>query len=138
MSTAARYPDWQLRFEAFVRERRAMPFAWSRNDCATFAADAVLALTGSDLVPPGWRGVHTCAPAALRAVRAAGGLPALAAAALGEPVPVLMAGVGDVLLVPMGRHVALGICNGHTVLGPGRSGLVALPMAGALTCWRVG
>jgi len=134
--TLTRFPDWQVRFEAFMRERAAMPFAWGRNDCALFAADAVLALTGVDVVPAGLRGKG--ARAAWRIVRDHGGMQALASEVMGDPVPLLTARIGDVMLLALPRRQALGICNGQTVLGPGPAGVVAMPMAHALACWRVG
>ena len=50
--------DWQLRFEAFIKERQTLPFAWGTNDCAVFAADCVQALTGVDVALPELR-AHT-------------------------------------------------------------------------------
>lgn len=131
-----RLHDWQLRLEAFVRDRSAVPFAWGSNDCALFAADAVQALTGVRHLPE-LRG-HASAREALRAVRQAGGLHAIATRALGPAVTPAFAAVGDVVLVRMGRREALGLCNGGTVLGPGPDGLAVASMDGALAAWRVG
>jgi hypothetical protein len=134
--TAPRYHDWQLRLEAFIRERSSVPFAWGSNDCASFAADAVRALTGDRLLPA-LRG-YTSVREALGALRHAGGLSGIATMALGGPLSPRVANVGDVVLVRIGKRDALGVCNGGTVLGPGVSGVVAVPMAQALRCWRVG
>lgn len=130
-----RLPDWQLRLEAFVAQRQAMPFAWGANDCALFAADAVQAITGRDPAPH-LRG-HRNARQAICAVREHGGLGAIAWAALGPAMPVQQAAVGDVVLVRVGKRLALGVCNGATVLGPGVQGLAAVPMADAVMAWRV-
>jgi hypothetical protein len=136
MSASPRFSDWQLRFDAFVRERRSMPFAWGRNDCGTFAADCVQALTGERVLPE--LRTYRNARQAIAAQRAGGGLDALATRAFGAPISARMAGVGDVVLVKMGKRQAIGVCNGVTVLGPGPSGLVAVGMDGALIAWRVG
>jgi hypothetical protein len=133
---SARRPDWQLRLEAFVSGRQAQPFAWGVNDCAVFAADAVEALTGERHWPH-LRGLPT-ARVALRVLREHGGLAAMATQSLGAPLPPGYAGVGDLVLVTVGRHEALGICNGGTVLGPGAEGVVAVSMAVARAAWRVG
>ena len=61
----------------------------------------------------------------------------VATAAFGQPVPVLTAQVGDVLLVKMGRRDALAICNGQTAYGPGANGLVSVGVETASMCWRV-
>ena len=130
-----RLPDWQLRLEALVQERQAQPFAWGHNDCAGWAADAVHAITGQAVLSH-LRGLPV--RAGLRAVREFDGLQNLATVALGWPCGPSYAQVGDVVLVRIGRRQALGVCNGATALGPGRSGLVAVEMRDAQLCWRVG
>lgn len=135
MSTT-RHHDWQLRYEAFIAQRRAAPFAWGVNDCATFAADCVLALTGQDPAPPALR-LHKTQKQALRALERHGGLSGIATAALGQPVAASQAGVGDVVLVKVGKRDALAVCNGQTAFGPSARGLVAVGMGCATLAWRV-
>ena len=130
-----RLHDWQLKFEAFVKERRAMPFAWGANDCCTFAADCVEAITGVDCASQ-LRG-HSTAKQAYRALQQHGGVAGIATAALGQPVPVLSAQIGDVVLSKSGERDMLAICNGGTCLAPGPDGLVSLGMDTATMCWRV-
>lgn len=128
--------DWQIRFEAFLCERMGTPFSWGQNDCATFAADCVMAITGIDPAPKGLR-KHTTALQASRQLARHGGLSGIATTALGEPVPVSQAQVGDVVLVSMAGREALAICNGSTAFGPSAAGLVSVGMDTALMCWRV-
>ena len=128
--------DWQIRFEAFVRERRSMPFAWGTNDCAIFASDCVLALTGTDPAPASLR-KHKTAKQGTRVVHRHGGLGVIATRALGDSKPVAFAQVGDVVLVMIGKREALGICNGQTAIGPSAAGIVAVPMDLATACWRI-
>lgn len=128
--------DWQIRYEAFLLERTNVPFVWGANDCATFAADCVMAITGIDPAPKGLR-KHTTALQASRVLKRHGGLSGIATAALGEPVPVSQAQVGDVLLVPMQGREALAICNGATAFGPSAYGLTSVDVGTALKCWRV-
>jgi hypothetical protein len=130
-----RHYDWQLRLEAFARERLSMPFAWGRNDCATFAADAVQAMTGERLLAD-LRG-YADERGAARLIGAAGGLRAIACQALGEPVSPCFARPGDVVLLLAQGRETLGICNGPTVCGPGAEGMLNLPMADAVAAWRV-
>jgi hypothetical protein len=135
-----RLADWPLRLEAFVVARQAQPFAWGGQDCALFAADAVQALTGVDVAPPALR-CHRHARAALRSLRAHGGLQAIAQAALGTPIPPVLAGVGDVLLTrpsSQSHHPMLAVCNGASALAPGPFGLVSLGLAQVSHAWRVG
>lgn len=127
--------DWQLRLEAFARSRASRPFAWGSNDCALFAADAVEAITGEHLCEDlrGYAGVRE----ALKMLKEHGGVRGIASRALGEPIPVRMAAIGDVVVVPAGKREALGICNGGTVIVPGPGGMVAVSMQQALAAWKV-
>ena len=138
--TLTRLADWPLRLEAFLAARQQQPFAWGAQDCATFAADAVQAITGVDVAPPALRR-HRHARAALRSLRAHGGLPAIAQAALGTPIPLVLAGVGDVLLTrpsAQAHHPMLAVCNGSSAIAPGPFGLVSIGLAQVSHAWRVG
>ena len=132
-----RQHDWQLRLADFARERRARPFAWGSNDCFLFAADAVLSVTGLDIAAD-LRGSYGNELQAARILRARGGLAALVDSLLGERVPPLMAKVGDIVLLDMGNHPAVGVCNGTSLIGPGAAGIVAYGMGCAKAAWRVG
>jgi hypothetical protein len=44
-----RKQTWQTLLHVFLEARCRQPFAWGSNDCALFAADAVNAITGTDL-----------------------------------------------------------------------------------------
>ena len=132
-----RLEHWRVHFDAFLTERARQPFAWGRNDCAIFAADAVQAVTGVDLAGR-LRGATT-ARQAVRLLRRHGDLLGIASAALGAPVGVHQAQEADVLLVRMGRRSALGVrLADDVVVGPGLDGLQAVPLQQALCAWRVG
>lgn len=131
-----RLQNWQVRFEAFVASRRSTPFAWGVNDCATFAADCVQALTGVDPAPAGLR-AHRTQKQALRALKRHGGLAGIATAALQQPIHPLRATVGDVVLAQSGGRDLLAICNGSTCLAPSAGGLVNLGMDTCSLAWRV-
>lgn len=130
-----RHRNWQERLAALVSARLAEPFAWGRNDCCLFAADAVLALTGTDPAM-GLRGSYADERGALRLVQQLGGLAALAARHLQLEVPPALARVGDVVLGKVDRE-CLGVCTGATWHAPSAAGLVARPMTEALRAWRV-
>lgn len=135
--TLTRLPDWRLRLDALVHERTSVPFVWGVQDCALWAADCVLAITGIDLAAD-LRG-HRSARQALRTIRKHGGLFSIATRALGPAAGVHNASEGDVLLVGMGKRVALGVMlPGPMVVGPGATGLCAAPLSDALCAWRVG
>lgn len=127
---------WQIEFERFVAARQNLPFAWGSNDCAVFAADCVLAITGVDVALPALR-AHTTELQAARLLKKYGGVVGIATAALGAPVPVLTAQIGDVVLADAAGRDMLAICNGSTLIAPGPEGLVHLGMGRARVCWRV-
>ena len=136
-SRLRRLPDWRLRFDALITERLRAPFAWGTNDCALFAADNVLALTGID---PAWgmRG-HTSARQAARTLRQLGDLATLVDLNLGASCAPYGAVQGDVVMVPMGGRLALGVyLNAESAVGPGAYGLLQTSMANAVCAWRVG
>ena len=127
--------DWQERFYAFTKARSRMAFVWGLNDCCTFAADAVEALTGVNPMC-GFEAYQTEAAAA-RVVHRAGGLDALATSRLGQPVSPAFAAVGDVVLVENEGRQMLTVCNGTSVIAPGEFGMVALGMESALAAWKI-
>jgi hypothetical protein len=130
-----RLPDWQLRFSDFGKARASMPFAWGSNDCCTFAAAAVQALTGVN--PMARVPAYDSAFAAARLIEEGGGLRALATSLLGSPVAPTMAAVGDVVLVLNEGREALGVCNGTCVAGAGPDGVVYIGLDAALAAWKI-
>lgn len=135
-----RYPDWPAKLAAHLDTVKALPFAWVSNDCCTFAAGAVLAITGLDPMAP-LRGKYATQAGAKRLIARAGGLQALVCRYLGEPLQTrAMAGRGDVVLYemlePYGPH-ALGICVGSMIAAPGPAGTVLLPITVASAAWRI-
>lgn len=130
-----RLQNWQERFSDFGKARVSMPFAWGANDCCTFAAASVLAITGRDLRSafPSYDGAHGAA----RAIEEGGGLQQLATRMLGAPVKPEMAAVGDVVLVVNEGRELLGVCNGVNVVAPGQTGSVPLGMDTAVAAWKI-
>ena len=134
--TPARLPDWQTRFAALCAQRRHQPFVWGVNDCCLWAADAVHAITGHDFAQD-WRGQYDDAASAARVLHRLGGVGAIASAALGAPVPLSRATVGDVVLVQQDGRRALAVCNGAASLATGPAGLIAIGLDAALSAWKV-
>lgn len=130
-----RLPDWQVRLAAFERARRAEPFSWGNNDCATFAAGCVEALTGERVLD--FVNMPTSARRAMRVVRDAGGMRRAVSLILGEFVAPVFARPGDVVLLRVGRHHALGICNGTVAFGPSHVGVASVDMRCAECAWKV-
>jgi hypothetical protein len=116
----ARLPDWRTRLSALIEERRRTPAA----DCGLFVADAVLAMTGVDLVKT-YRG---------RYGSVAQGVALLAADGYADVCDFIgrhfaeihpsRARAGDIMAFPSdGTGWALGIVNGERVTVLRGSGL---------------
>lgn len=136
----ARYIDWPERLAAYLAQARPLPFAWGTHDCVTFAAGAVHAITGQQVLPLSWPDASHAA----RALRSMGGLPA----AVGSVLPALaapeLAQRGDVVLVQTSVHGGrarrqwLGLVDGNRWWTPSATGLKSGPMDSACRAWGVG
>lgn len=113
-----RLPDWEARLAAYLEPLRTRPFAWGRHDCCTFAAGAVLAMTGVDPMPE-FRGRYTTARGSVRALRriGAGDLAGTLDRKF-EPVAAALAQRGDIVMIAG----LLGICWGGFAFAVGREG----------------
>ncbi len=131
----ARLIDWPERLAEFVQSRRDTPFSWGGNDCCLFAADAVQAVTGTDPAAD-LRGTYAAALDAARLVEELGGIEAIAAARLGDEIPVLLARRGDVVAIDAGAGISLGVCIGAQAAVPAADGLAFLPIGQATRAWR--
>lgn len=126
-----RFPDWPERLTAFLDARREMPFAWGSNDCALFAADAILEMTGVD-VAKRLRGYKTEAAAARR-IKKAGGMKGLALSCGGKEKPVGFAQRGEIVIGMVVDRETFGVVSGDGYWrAPGADGSVFRPMSEAI------
>jgi hypothetical protein len=136
-----RLPDWPERLVAFFAEREEAPFAWGTNDCITFAAAVVHAITGRQLLE-GLQPWNDEGSAAQRLAEAQGMVAAIRSR-LGPPLPTpRLAQRGDVLLVRAqreGKRVRfVAVCDADRWAGPHRGGLGRGAMAQACMAWGIG
>lgn len=119
--------DWPERFAAFIESRRFQPFQWGVNDCALFAADWVLLLTGVDHAE-GLRGQYHDEAGAQRLIARAGGMQAFARKLPEKPAGLVQK--GDVVLALIDERLTFGLAlgNGHWC-APGERGLVFRQMS---------
>jgi hypothetical protein len=119
-----RFENWPERLNALIALRCSRPFAWGEHDCALFACDAVLAMTGAD--PAAWfRGRYRTRRGAYRLLKTFGGaglaatwekiaaqrgLPEIAPAfarrgdvLLFDAIPLLPSGEASVFSAPSGK-----------------------------------
>ena len=139
-----RQPFWDTRaFHEYLLERAKQPYVWGQNDCATFAADGVRAITGTDIMAD-LRG-FTNSDEAFRKIKAVTGGATLEAAVeycvkqhgLTERTHTLMAQRGDLVLYSDGTSLIAGIVhlNGRDVVSPGEKGLLRNPLKLIKRAW---
>ena len=125
-----RVTNWRDELHAVFAAAQGRRFRWGRHDCCQFAAKCVRAVSGyeSRLQFPKYR---TRAEAE-QILAKVGGIRELITIALGSPVPVARAGVGDIVL--MHGHLGLQpmVCMGLESFGPGMRNLQPWPTAMAL------
>lgn len=140
MMKLTRLTDWPERLAAYLDEVRLLPFAWHSNDCCTFAANAVQAMTADDPMAP-LRTRYINQAGAARLMARAGGLHPLVCQYLGAPMEhTLMLQRGDVAQIALDDAygpAALGICTGAQIAAPGLHGMVLLPITAATAAWKV-
>ena len=127
---------------AALRAKRGEPFAWGRNDCATFACDIAEAVCGVDFAAPLRGRYHTRLGAARGLKRVAGGGFEEATVKLAQQhnlaeIAPLMARRGDLVLIDTDIGPALGICVGESIASAGPEGVALVPLSGARRAWRV-
>jgi hypothetical protein len=133
-------------FHDFLQARARMPFAWGSNDCALFAADAIEAITGTDIAAD-FRGKYTDEASAFALIQSLTGGKTVADAAaycatkagLVELEHPLMAQRGDLVVIPDSGRLISGVVglNGRHVISPGEKILKTLPISDVERAWRV-
>jgi hypothetical protein len=134
-----RHPDWPERLAALIEERRHTPFRWGTQDCCSFAADAVLAMTAHDWLAP-HRGQYSDAAGA-EAILGAQGLEVLVAGLLdafgAQDCTPCFVQRGDVALVLAGNELTLGVVLDQVVAAPGLRRLEFVPVSAIQRAWSV-
>jgi hypothetical protein len=135
----SRLEDWELRLFKYTSSVLNRPHKWGEHDCATFAADCVLAETGVDPMAD-LRGEYGGPLTARRLLNDEGvnTMSELIAKRLPE-IEVPFARRGDVVICldESGDEFAA-VCQGVTAVGPGELGLIHVPMKNAIRAFRVG
>jgi len=139
-----RYSDWQTRLSEFITSVSDRPFEWGHHDCALFAADCVLATTGTDPAVA-FRGAYQDRAGAYAALMeyAGGGLAELAEKiAIELRFPENQKGFeqrGDIALCDQTGEDTLGVIDfsGKCVMIAGEHGIVRHPLTCVKRSWRV-
>ena len=130
-----------IAFAAVITRARRQPFEWGVHDCVVFAAAAVQAVTGRQVLEelqlaPAWR----TAGQAASAIESVGGLRVALGSLFGPPVPILRACAGDVALVQDPQHPSrelLAVVHHGALLAPSEAGLAVFATSHALAAWSV-
>lgn len=123
-----RREGWESILAAEIDKARALAFDWQAHNCALWAADVVLALTGMDHARP-YRGKIKSELSAARLLKKT----PLAARVPLPRKPVAFAQRGDVALYAG----ALGICIGQHAAFLGQEGLRFVPVLDCDMAWEV-
>lgn len=129
-----RLPGWETALVEEIDRARSLQFRWGVHDCATWAFDVRLRLTGQDAAAA-WRGRYSTSAGAARVMRRLGWetLPAMGCSLLGNPIQPLCAQRGDIVIC----NGAFGICAGAFAVFLAQTGLTERPMAAATMAWRI-
>ena len=142
-----RFEDWPERLIAYIDAEAASSFRWGITDCAFFAANGVLAMTGRDFLAayrrrPGGPGRYTTKRGAAMALkRRDGTLRAGMERRFGAAVGWTRARRGDVVLMETDEAFgeALGLCLGRqSAFRDPREGLVFVDTCEVSAAWAVG
>lgn len=140
--------DWELKLAAYLEAVRASPFSWGGFDCCTFPCNAILAMTGVDIMAP-LRGRYATEPEAMALLAATAidldGVAAQLTAASGMAEEgVLMAMRGDLVLADLRpRGVQFGPClglvglAGRPLFAAAPGGYIEFPLRACRRAWRV-
>lgn len=133
-----RLPGWTAAFSRYIQQAMAVPFDFGQNDCATFAAGDVLAITGQDVRPVIWSDKRTAA----RALKKLGSLAEAVDLALPRLASPAFAWRGDIVLVAadaMGSDgPCLAVADADRWWAPSANGLASGPVSACLMAWGVG
>jgi hypothetical protein len=130
--------DWVDRLWETIGARTRMPFAWGgrdgSQDCCTFAAACVDAMTGSNLVEHMQTRYHDDV-SAQACINDAGGLEQLITNYIGPTKPIARMSLGDVVLCRVGPREFIGICIRDRIVAATEGGLGEVSKKHAIACW---
>lgn len=133
-----RFPDWQGRLSWFFTQNRNRPFEYGTWDCCLFAADAIKAMTGTDIAAE-FRGRYANRTEAYALIGSVGSVAPKVAKQYGMPqVPISYARRGDMALIERARDYSLGIIslNGKEIAILRARGIVTIPLSLGFIAWH--
>lgn len=134
--TSQKLMNFPSKLADFCHARRMQPYAWGTNDCVTFAADGVLAITGNDPITE-LRGTWSDAETAAAKIEEMGGLINAVDARFKRRENKNLAQRGDLVMMRLASGPSLAICVGMYAAAPGDEHMLLVPMAHASLVWEV-
>ena len=142
-----RPPFWDTKLlPAFVQARKDRPFSWGSNDCCLTAADAVLAITGTDIASD-FRGKYSDQASAFALIKSVTGGTTVADAAaycasqhgLTEWSYPLLAKRGDLVVIADGQQLIAGFVHtdGKHAVSVNHAGMKFFPLSQITRAWKV-
>lgn len=133
-----RLENWPTLLADYFSSRYDAPFVWGVNDCCLFAADGVLAITGTDIAAA-YRGKYDSAIGALKILADYdGSVIAIIDKHVKLPRTTLaLARRGDLVAFEQEGEMALGICCGDRSAFPGKRGLTFRPTLKCKVAWKI-
>ena len=142
-----RFPHWATReLHAHFLSHEETPFKWGLNDCCLSAADAIQAMTGTDIATD-FRGRYSTQLGSVIAIKAVTGGTSIEDAVtfcaakheLVEWLSPLLAQRGDLVLIQDDDRLIAGVVhlNGKHVISIGEQGLKRLPLTSVTRAWKV-
>ncbi|WP_428673723.1 DUF6950 family protein [Reyranella sp.] len=132
-----RLPDWKPRLVELANRHRATPYRYGEHDCATFARDAVEAVTGTVLLPEAERQAGWLAAARFMIARGWETVEAMADELL-PPVDAALSRPGDIVSFEQGGELHLAVRMGDAAVSPGLQGLFPVGGGHWHRAWKVG
>lgn len=145
----ARKSDWEQALADYLAAATESPYRYGHHDCLLHPANAILAVTGTDL-GKGHRGRYASARAARRYLNSLGfRSPSEMLDSLLEDKPPAFAQRGDIVLISRDNPIFVkrpawdvpAVCTGGeaVVVGEhgGRTGLIAIPRSEWTKAWKV-
>lgn len=134
MISLTRLDKWEDRLSQYISSVRDTPFVWGAHDCCIFAADAIQAMTGIDLMPEE-RGCYDSSTSAMLLLKRQGFASAEQKLdSLLEVIPIGRAHRGDIALA----YDNAGVVAGDFAWMIDDDGLVRIPRAEWSRAWKVG
>ncbi|MEL6707607.1 MAG: hypothetical protein AAFP79_04940 [Pseudomonadota bacterium] len=134
---SARIATWDQALSEYIVGKRSEPFIWGANDCCTFAAGAVVAMTGFDPMAE-YRGRYSTAIGSARALKRIGNTTLEGAwDAKFTPVPIGQAERGDLAFADECVGVIVGGFAWFVTAPEAGVGLVRMPRASWDKAWKV-